>query len=40
MDHVRVASGRNYGDATPTGGTIYKGGGDENLQVEVRVEQI
>jgi transglutaminase-like putative cysteine protease/predicted glutamine amidotransferase len=37
-DHVRVAVGRNYGDATPTSGTIYVGGGLETLQVEVRVE--
>ncbi len=40
FDHVRVASGRNYGDATPTSGTIYKGGGDEKLTVEVRVEEV
>ena len=38
-DHVRVACGRNYGDATPTSGTIYRGGGPENLSVEVRVEE-
>jgi transglutaminase-like putative cysteine protease/predicted glutamine amidotransferase len=37
-DHVRVAVGRNYGDATPTSGTIYVGGGVETLRVEVRVE--
>ena len=37
-DHVRVACGRNYRDATPTSGTIYKGGGRETLSVEVRVE--
>jgi transglutaminase-like putative cysteine protease len=30
-DHVRVACGRNYRDATPTSGTIYKGGGHESL---------
>jgi transglutaminase-like putative cysteine protease/predicted glutamine amidotransferase len=36
-DHARVAVGRNYGDATPTSGTIYAGGGPETLQVEVRV---
>jgi transglutaminase-like putative cysteine protease/predicted glutamine amidotransferase len=36
-DHVRVAMGRNYGDATPTSGTIYSGGGAETLQVDVRV---
>jgi len=37
-DHVRVAVGRNYVDATPTSGTIYVGGGSEVLDVEVRVE--
>lgn len=39
-DHVRVACGRNYRDATPTSGTIYKGGGFETLSVDVRVEEI
>lgn len=40
-DHVRVACGRNYRDATPTTGTIYKGqGGVETLDVEVRVEDV
>jgi hypothetical protein len=28
-EHVRVAVGRNYVDATPTSGTIYVGGGPE-----------
>ena len=37
-DHVRVAVGRNFRDATPTSGTIYVGGGDETLEVDVRVE--
>lgn len=37
-DHVRVACGRNYRDATPTSGTIYRGGGTETLQTFVRVE--
>jgi transglutaminase-like putative cysteine protease len=36
-DHVRVATGRNYVDATPTSGTIFVGGGAESLSVEVRV---
>ena len=36
-DHVRVACGRNYRDATPTSGTIYAGGGGEKLEVEVKV---
>ena len=39
-DHVRVACGRNYRDATPTSGTIYKGGAGEDLTVHVRVEMI
>jgi transglutaminase-like putative cysteine protease len=36
-EHVRVAVGRNYMDATPTSGTIYAGGGPETLGVEVRL---
>jgi transglutaminase-like putative cysteine protease/predicted glutamine amidotransferase len=39
-DHVRVAVGRNYGDATPTSGTLYLGGGGETLSVEVRMDAI
>ena len=39
-NHVRVASGRNYRDATPTSGTIYRGGGTETLTISVRVEEI
>ena len=39
-DHVRVASGRNFQDATPTSGTIYRGGGLETLSVAVRVEDV
>jgi transglutaminase-like putative cysteine protease/predicted glutamine amidotransferase len=39
-DHVRVAVGRNYIDATPTSGTLYVGGGTETLEVIVRVEEI
>ncbi|MEQ8718592.1 MAG: class II glutamine amidotransferase [Acidimicrobiales bacterium] len=39
-DHVRVACGRNYIDATPTAGTIHRGGGAESLHVEVRVEPL
>ena len=38
-DHVRVACGRNWVDASPTSGTIYVGGGMETLTVEVRVEE-
>ncbi len=37
-DHVRVAVGRNYLDATPTSGTIFLGGGGEILSVDVTVE--
>ena len=40
VDHVRVACGRNYLDATPTTGTIYRGGGTETLTVSVRVEEL
>ena len=36
-DHVRIAVGRNYIDATPTSGRIYVGGGRESLEVEVRL---
>jgi transglutaminase-like putative cysteine protease len=36
-DHVRVAVGRNYRDATPTSGVIYVGGGSETLEVAVKV---
>jgi transglutaminase-like putative cysteine protease/predicted glutamine amidotransferase len=39
-EHVRVACGRNYRDATPTSGTIYRGGGSEALSVTVRVEEV
>jgi transglutaminase-like putative cysteine protease/predicted glutamine amidotransferase len=38
-EHVRVACGRDYRDATPTSGTIYRGGGVETLTVSVRVEE-
>ena len=37
-DHVRVAVGRSYQDATPTSGTLYVGGGPETLLADVRVE--
>jgi len=39
-DHVRVAVGRTYRDATPTAGTIYVGGGDELLEIGVTVERL
>ncbi len=35
-DHIRVATGRNYRDATPTSGVIY-GGGKETLEIDVQV---
>ena len=38
LDHIRVACGRNYRDATPTTGTIYKGSGGETLDIAVRVD--
>ena len=38
-EHIRVACGRNYRDATPSSGTIYRGGGTETLTVSVRVEE-
>jgi len=40
LDHVRVAAGRNYRDATPTAGTLYAGGHGEKLEVSVRVTRI
>jgi transglutaminase-like putative cysteine protease/predicted glutamine amidotransferase len=40
QDHVRVACGRNYIDATPTSGTIFKGGGTETLSVDVKLKEI
>jgi transglutaminase-like putative cysteine protease/predicted glutamine amidotransferase len=39
-EHVRVAVGRNYRDATPTSGVIYVGGGGETLEVAVEVEPV
>jgi transglutaminase-like putative cysteine protease/predicted glutamine amidotransferase len=38
-DHVRVAVGRNYIDATPTSGTLYVGGEGESLSVQVTLER-
>jgi transglutaminase-like putative cysteine protease len=40
QDHVRVACGRNYRDATPTSGTIFRGGGGERLTVDVEMKEI
>jgi len=39
-DHVRVAVGRNYIDATPTSGTLYVGGAGESLAVEVKMKRV
>ncbi len=39
-DHVRIACGRQFRDAAPTTGTIYRGGGVETLEVSVRVEHL
>lgn len=36
--HIKVACGRNYRDATPTSGTIYKGGGKEKFNISVQVK--
>lgn len=38
LDHVRVACGRTYADATPTAGVLYRGGAGETLAVDVKVE--
>ncbi len=40
QDHVRVACGRHYLDATPTSGTIYRGGGKETLRVQVTMNEV
>ena len=40
QDHIRIACGRNFRDATPTTGTIYQGGGGlETLSVDVKVTE-
>jgi transglutaminase-like putative cysteine protease len=39
-EHIRVAVGRNYIDATPTSGTLYVGGGGETLSVDVQVRKL
>lgn len=39
-DHIRVAYGRNYRDATPTSGTIFSGGAGETMTVEVQVNEV
>jgi len=40
QEHIRVACGRNYLDATPTSGTIFRGGGNETLTVDVSLQEI
>jgi len=40
QDHIRVACGRTYLDATPTSGTIYKGGGTETMTIEVKMTEV
>lgn len=40
LEHVRVACGRDYRDATPTSGTIAGGGGREVLATRVEVREI
>ena len=39
-EHIRVATGRSYRDATPTSGTIYLGGGGETLEAAVQVSPV
>jgi transglutaminase-like putative cysteine protease len=38
--HVRVACGRTYTDATPTAGTIFRGGGTEKMAIDVKVVEL
>lgn len=40
QDHIRIACGRNFRDATPFSGTIYQGGENEKLFVEVKVQEL
>lgn len=40
QDHIRVACGRTYLDATPTSGTIYKGGGTETMTIDVKMTEV
>ena len=39
-EHVRVAVGRNYLDATPTSGTLFGRGAAETLEVDVKVADV
>lgn len=36
-NHIRLACGRTYNDTAPTSGTIFRGGGQETMHVDVRV---
>jgi len=36
-NHIRVACGRTYFDTAPTSGTIFRGGGNEKLSIDVRI---
>ena len=38
-DHIRVAAGRNYIDATPTSGVVWGGGGKETMDIAVQVTE-
>ncbi|MBA3603925.1 MAG: class II glutamine amidotransferase [Parachlamydiaceae bacterium] len=40
QNHIRIACGRNYRDATPTSGTIFRGGGHETLHTVVQVVRL
>ena len=40
QEHIHVAKGRNYRDATPTSGTIFKGGGAESLTIDVKLDEV
>ena len=37
QDHIRMTCGRNYMDAAPVTGTLFQGGGNEILNVSVKV---
>lgn len=40
QDHIRVACGRHFRDATPTSGTIFSNGVGEKLSVNVKVTEL
>jgi transglutaminase-like putative cysteine protease len=39
LDHVRIAYGRHYRDATPTAGTIYTAQAEETFHIDVEVTE-